>query len=182
MGQLLTLMVFGDAITVNDDNDIEDEEANGATISGPPGLEIRDPEIGYSRSDAAVVGGLHGTDSNADRAGQRVGEHFRRDLSALDTWKCAVHHHRTVLDGKAQRRPAGSSGVERGRDGNDEGGRLQLMEILRMPDEVARMQAFQHYFAASGTTVGGGRPGDTEELQHQQRQSDPRSATQLLHQ
>ena len=37
MGQLLTLMVFGDAITVNNDNDVEDEEANGATISGPPG-------------------------------------------------------------------------------------------------------------------------------------------------
>jgi len=35
MGQLLTLMVFGDAITVNNDDDVEEEEANGATISGP---------------------------------------------------------------------------------------------------------------------------------------------------
>jgi len=112
MGQLLTLMVFGDAITVNNDDDVENEEANGATISGPPGLEIRDPEIGCSRSDAAVVGGHHAAESSADRAGQRVGEHFRRDLSALETWTCAVHQHRTGLDGEAQRRPAGSSGIE----------------------------------------------------------------------
>ena len=91
MGQLLTLMVFGDAITVSNDDNVEDEEMNGATISGPPGLETHNPEVGCSRSDAAAIGGLHGTDSSADRAGQRVGEQHRRGLLALYTWKCAVH-------------------------------------------------------------------------------------------
>ena len=68
MGQLLTLMVFGDVITVDNDDDIEDGEMNGAPISGPPGLETRDPEVSCGRSDAAANGGPHGTDSGADAA------------------------------------------------------------------------------------------------------------------
>ena len=34
-----TSTTFGDAITVNNDDDVEDEGMNGASISGPPGLE-----------------------------------------------------------------------------------------------------------------------------------------------
>jgi len=172
MGQLLTLMVFGDAITVNDDNDVENEEANGATISGPPGLDIRDHEIGCSRSDAAATGGLHGTDSSADRAGQRVGEQLRRDLSALDTWKCAVHQHRTGLRGEAQRRPAGSSGNNDDEDDllatvgdwdpggrptepeavrDDEDERRLLLDIMSVADRAVRLEALRRYLAAAAS-------------------------------
>ena len=61
MGQILTLMVFGDAI--NDDDDIEDGGTNGALISGPPGPETCDPEVSCGRSASTAGGGLHGTDS-----------------------------------------------------------------------------------------------------------------------
>ena len=59
MGQILTLMVFGDAI--NDDNDIDDGEVSGALISGPPGPETCDPEVGCGRVAASTADGApHG--------------------------------------------------------------------------------------------------------------------------
>ena len=162
MGQLLTLMVFGDAITVNDDVDGEED---GATIPGPPGPGIRDPEIGCSRSDAAVVGGRQDGESDADGAGQRAGEHFRRDLSALESWSCVVHRHRTGLDDEAQRRPAGSSGNDEdpvggwdpgGRrgdraeaDNDDDDDRRQLLDVMNVADRAARLGALRRYLAAA---------------------------------
>ena len=165
MGQLLTLMVFGDAITVNNDDDVEDEEMNGASISGPPGLETCDPEVSCGRSDATARGGLHGTDSSADGAGQRVGEQHRRGLLALDTWKCAVHRHRTGLRGEV-RRPATGSGDDEddllpAADEWDPGGRStepeavhdddderrMLLDIMSVADRAARLDAMRRYLS-----------------------------------
>ena len=123
----------------------------------------------------------HGTDSSADRAGQRVGEQLRRDLSALDTWKCAVHQHRTGLRGEAQRRPAGSSGniddeddllpvvgewdpggrptePEAARDDEDE--RHMLLDIMNVADRAVRLEALRRYLAAAASDRG--RPAGPE--------------------
>ena len=196
MGQLLTLMVFGDAITVNNDDDVEDEEMNGASISGPPGLEIRDPEIGCSRAGAAAAEGLHGTDSSADRAGQRVGEQHRRGLLALDTWKCAVHQHRTGLRGEPQRRATGSSDVEddllsaadewdpggrptepeAARDDEDE--RHMLLDIMNVADRALRLDALRRYLAAAASDRG--RPAGPESAAASDRKGrSPTEATTL---
>jgi len=147
MARPTTVTVFGDTTIAS--NDVEDEEANSTSISGPPGLEICDPEVGCSRSYVVAVGELHGTDSNADRAGQRVGEPYRRGLLASDM--CG-------LDGEVQR-PPGSSGDEEdpveGRDpgrhcGNfKNGGQRQLIDIACIPDQGGRLDALWQNLAAT---------------------------------
>jgi len=168
MGQILTLMVFGDAITVNNDDDIEDGEMNGALISGPPGPETCDPEVSCGRSASTAGGAPHGTDSSADAAGQRVGEHSRRGSSALDTWKCAVHRHRTGLRGEVRRPDATGSGDDEDHllsaaDEWDPGGRStepravhdddderrMLLDIMSVADRAARLDALRRYLAAA---------------------------------
>ena len=150
MARPTTVTVFGDTTIAS--NDVEDEEANSTSISGPPGLEICDPEIGCSRSDAIIVRELHDTDSNADRAGQRVGEPYRRGLLASEM--CG-------LDGEAQRRPAGSSGNEEDpvggcdpdRHGGDfeNGGRRQLIDIACIPDQGGRLDALWQNLTATAS-------------------------------
>ena len=146
-----TSTTFGDAITVNDDNDDIDREEEGVTIPGPPGPGTHNPEISCSRSGAEAVRGLHGTDSNADRAGQRVGEPYRRGLLASDM--CG-------LDGEVQR-PPGSSGDEEdpveGRDpdrhcGNfKNGGQRQLIDIACISDQGGRLDALWQNLAATAS-------------------------------
>jgi len=68
MGQLLTLMVFGDAVTV--DNDTDGDEI-GAATPGPPGPGIYDPEMSCIRVSEAAGGEQQGDESGADGAGQR---------------------------------------------------------------------------------------------------------------
>jgi len=160
MGQILTRMVFGDAITVNNDDDIEDGEMNGVSISGPPGSETCDPEVSCGRSASTAGGAPHGTDSSVDAAGQRVGEHSRRGSLALDTWKCAVHRHRTGLRGEVRRPDAtGSSGDDEDDPdrGGDPGGYgdssedencLRLFHITCTTDKKARLNALWQYLAA----------------------------------
>ena len=104
MGQILTLMVFGDAI--NNGDDIEDGGMNGALISGPPGPEICDPEVSCDRATASTADGApHGKDSSADAAGQRVGEHSRRGSLALDTC-CLLYTSPSPRDGLLSRMPS----------------------------------------------------------------------------
>ena len=160
MGQILTLMVFGDVI--NDDNDIEDREMSDAITSGPPGPETCDPEVSCGRSASTAVGAPHGKDSSADAAGQRVGEHCRRGSSTLDTWKCTVHRHRTGLRGEVRRPDATGSGGEHDDDEErllsaaaadewDPGGgrsvhddddeRRMLIDIMSVADRALRLDA-----------------------------------------
>jgi len=133
MGQLLTLMVFGDAIATVDD--IDDDE-NGATIPGPPGPGIHDREMSCIRMSEAADGEQQGNESGADGAGQRDGE-FRHDLSALESWSCVVHRHRTGLAGDV-RHPKDSSDDgwdPGGRCGDDEdGSQRQLLDIMNIAD------------------------------------------------
>ena len=160
-------MVFGD--TINDNNDIEDGEMNDALISGPPVPETCDPEVSCGRSASTAVGAPHGKDSGADAAGQRVGEHSRRGSSALDTWRCAVHRHRTGLHGEVRRPDATGSGGEHddedrllsaaaadewdpgggrsARDDDDE--RRMLADIMSVADRALRLDALRRYLAAA---------------------------------
>ena len=169
-------MVFGDAITVNNDDDVEREEVDGATISGSTDPETHNPETCCGRAGAAADEGRHGTDSSADAAGQRVGERHRRGSLALDTWKCAVHRHRTGLRGEPPRRAADSGGVEAdllsdaaaADDDWDPGGRRNagtepeavhdddderrmLLDIMNVADRALRLDALRRYLAADAS-------------------------------
>ena len=85
-------------------------------------------------------GGRWDDESSVDGAGQRDGEH-RHGLSALESRLCVVQQHRTGLVGGTHQ-PTDSGGRGSSQDGSDDCGQLQLMEILRIPDETTRMQAF----------------------------------------
>ena len=112
-----------------------------------------------------------GRDSGADAAGQRVGEHSRRGSFALDTWKCAVHRHRTGLRGE-QRRPdaTGSGGDDDEEDRllsataaadewdpggarstrhDDDDERRMLADIMSVADRALRLDALRRYLAAA---------------------------------
>ena len=65
MGQLLTLMVFGDVITV--DNGTDGDEI-GATIPGPAGPGIHDPEFCRDQAVGATSGRGRDDESGADGA------------------------------------------------------------------------------------------------------------------
>ena len=149
MGQLLTLMVFGDAITVNNDDEVEGGEMNGASISGPPGLEIRDPEICRGQTVRVTSGEHRGDKSGTDGAGQRDGQ-FHHDSSVLEPRSSVVQQHRAVLDGNRRVLVSGS-GDERDRSGDDDGtGQHELMYIMHIPDEDARLHALRRYLTATG--------------------------------
>ena len=115
-----------------DDRDFEGDGEQGALIPGPTGQGTYDLRGGCGE-------GRQDEEFDADRAGQRGGE-LRRDLSALESWTCVMHQHRTGLVGDG-RRLADSCGPGSGQDSNDGSGQLHLIEILHMPDETARMQA-----------------------------------------
>jgi len=78
-------------------------------------------------------------------------------LSALESWSCVVHRHRTGLDGEAQRRPVGSSdGYDdewdpggRRRDEEDDDDRRRLLDVMNVADRAARLDALRRYLAAA---------------------------------
>ena len=152
MGQLLTLMVFGDAITVDND---KDEDEIGAATPGPPGPGIHDPEMSCIRVSEAADGEQQDDESGADGAGQRDGE-FRHDLSALESWSCVVHRHRTGLAGDV-RHPKDSSddGWDPGgqRVGDEDGSQRQLLDIMNIADREATLSALRQYLAATISRV-----------------------------
>ena len=157
MGQLLTLMVLGDMVAANadnnhpqrqqpaqyrtahdgdgeDDTDCDtDEGGSGAQYTGStdPGLVT----LRSSCSEGAGISTERRQEDNFDEdgAGQRGGE-FRCDLSTLESWSCSVHSHRTGLDGN-ERPVAGSSGRGPGAGGEEEE-RFQLMRIMDIPDRT----------------------------------------------
>jgi len=63
-----------------------------------------------------------------------------------------VHQHRTGLVGNG-RAIAGSSGGGTGAD-DDDGDRFQLMRIMYIPDQEARLESLQRYLAVSGAAAG----------------------------
>ena len=200
MGQLLTLMVFGDTITIDNADDMQqsqqlstagrsakdtryhaarrndgdfEQEEHGALIPGPTGLGTDDPEIDCDRANDTTDESRQDEESGVDGAGHCGGE-LRRDLSALESWTCTVHQHRTGLVGDG-RRTAGSSGIESGRDDDDDGGdtdQRQLMDIMNLPDRQARLCALRRYLAATVGDRSAAMHGD-----HGDRPPDPRLAT-----
>ena len=126
MGQLLTLMVFGDTLTVDDaddmqqsshqstagrgvndarycavhreDEDFEEGDEQGALIPEPTGQGTDDPEVGCDQATDTTDQSRQDEEFDTDRAGHCGGE-LRRDLSALESWTCVVHQDRTGLVG-----------------------------------------------------------------------------------
>jgi len=184
MGQLLTLMVFGDMITVDDadatqqpsqqstagrsvkgaqyraahqdSGDFEEEDEQGALIPEPTGQGTHDPEFSCDRAAGTTDGGQRDEEFDADRAGH-CGDELRRDLSALESWTCVVHQHRTGLVGDG-RRTVDSSGIERGRSGDDDedddADQRQLLDIMNLADREARLSALRRYLAAEVSRTG----------------------------
>jgi len=200
MGQLLTLMVFGDMVasgadntqqqrrqsqrstagngssstqyrTADDDDDdfeLEEEEGrSGAPYTSSTELGLRDPETSCSGGIGTTDECRQDDESNPDGAGHCSGE-LRCDPSELESWTCTVHRHRTGVVGDA-RASSGSSGRGSGAD-DDDGDRFQLMKIMCMPDQEARLRALQRYLPRSGS-------GAEDEGQP----PDPRLATSSAH-
>jgi len=97
-----------------DDTDSdEDEGRSGALYTGPLGPGIDDPEMSCSGGTGTTDERHQDEESDANEAGHCGGE-LRRDPSALESWTCSVHQHRTGLIGNG-RASAGSSGRGSGR-------------------------------------------------------------------
>ena len=182
MGQLLTLMVFGDMITADadnkeqpqrqpqqstagrstevtryrmaqhdDDDEIEfegDLGTTGAHYTNSTELGLTDPETSCSGGTVTTDERHWGDESDSDGAVHRSGK-FCCNPSELESWTCTVHRHRTGVVGDA-RASSGSSGRGSGAD-DDDGDRFQLMKIMCMPDQEARLRALQRYLPRSGS-------------------------------
>jgi len=186
MGQLLTLMVFGDMVASgadntqqqlrqlqqsaagnsssctqyrtarHDDDDIDSEEDEGRTdalYTRSTDLGPRDPETSCSGDTGTTDERRQGEESDTNGAGHCSGE-LRCDPSVLGSWTCTVHQHRTGLIGNG--RASTSSSVRGSGADDDDGDRFQLMKIMCITDQEARLQALQRYLAKSGTAVGSG--------------------------
>ena len=128
------------------DRDVEDDNIQGALIPEPTGQGSYDPRSGCDRATDPTSEVQQDEEFDVDRAGQRGGK-FRRDSSTLESWDCVVHQHHTALNGDGHG-IVSSRGVERGRSGDDDGtNQHELVYIMRMPDEEARLRALRRYLA-----------------------------------
>jgi len=141
-----------------------------------PGLEIRDPEICRGQTVGSTNRGHRGDKSGTDGTGQRDGQ-SRHDSSTLEPRSSAVQQHCAVLDGNRRVLVSGS-GDERDRSGDDDGtGQHELMYIMHIPDEDARLRALRRYLTATGKSQSA-----TQNDNYGQAATEPRPATVLLFQ